>query len=185
MIFWLACTNPAPALSEGDLTERVRQDVAARLSDHEVEVLGPLKLKLVGPGDHEATLHLESLVSPCEVEGPRCDEALVAYVDRQGRLSQARSDPLRFAALRPQLRSAEEARLRGLDHAPVAEGVVVVLTMSGEHSTRIVDATELLPHDTSFEEALGLALGQLDEPCLGLEGEEARWCREEGGWVRQ
>lgn len=161
MLFWLACSEAVVVETEEAFTERVQADLRKRLTRHTVERVDALQLRVEGPGGFENELHLDSLRARCVRSPDSCREATVAYVDRQGRLTAARAEPLMFSKLRPMLFDEKQARALELDHEPFVDGLVVVLVHEGEHNSRIVDAVELGWSDSSFDEAYELAMSQL------------------------
>jgi hypothetical protein len=161
VLLLLACSEITPLESDQDFTNRLRDDVASRLTGHTVEVSAELELSVTAPDDFEQKLHLDSVRADCLRSPDGCKQAVIAYVDRQGRMAEARSEPLRFALLRPMLFNAGVARELELEHRPFVEDLVVVLAMDAESRTRLVDEVELLQLDSDYDTALTYAMAQV------------------------
>jgi len=179
VIFLLACTETLPIETDAEFTSRVQERVVQRLTEHTVEVAAPLQLAVTGPGDFSTTLYLESLYAECTKAPERCDEELLAYVDRQGRMAQARGAPLKVGLLRPQAMPADEARALQLESEPLTEDLVVVLAMDTEAGHRLVSETELRAVELDWAGAMALARTQ--HPCLEAQGDT--FCFDET-WTR-
>ncbi|HJN75936.1 MAG TPA: hypothetical protein QGF58_18540 [Myxococcota bacterium] len=161
MLLLFACSEITPIESDEDFTNRLRDEVASRLTGHTVELSAELQLSVTAPDGFEQELHLDSVRADCLKSPDGCKQAVIAYVDRQGRMAEARSEPLRFALLRPMLFNGGVARALELEHRPFVEDLVVVLVLDSDDRTRIVDTTELASRDSDFDTALSYAMAQL------------------------
>lgn len=151
----LACEPaPEPIL---DLEERAASRLRSRMADHVVEVSGPGTLALTSPDGHEHEVFLTSVSDTCAATPDRCETALTAWVDRNGRNTQARAEPLRLDQLRPMVFPKQQAVDLGLDHEPLAGDLVIVLAMDAERSSRIVDTDELTALAVTLEQARDMA----------------------------
>ena len=147
----LACAQPEPVVT--DLEERAAARLRSRMADHVVTVVGPGQIQVETPDDHVYDLWTHDVEQACTSTPDRCEEVLTAWVDRAGRRSQQRAEPLNLEKLRPRVFAKAEADQLGLPSEPLAGDLVVVLVQDGERSSRVIDPEELGPTGFTLEQA--------------------------------
>jgi hypothetical protein len=173
-MWWLllACARRTEApLEPATFTEEMGSRLHKRLTRHEVEGAGELALRVTSPDGFELELDLASLFEDCERSRSSCEDARIAWVERQGRNAQARSEPFRLALVRPRLMSEAEARRLELTGRPWLVGLVEVPSLDAESASRGLTLSELRTQDLELDEALDVGRRQLEaEAQLTLEG---------------
>ncbi len=150
----LACADPvADPEPPSDLEERAASRLRSRIADHSVQVTGRNRITLLGPDGYEQELFLDTLAAACASQPASCDLELTAWIDRTGRRSQARGDPLKLDRLRPMVFNEQQARELQLESEPLAGDLVVVLVQDTDRSSRVVDVEGLAPLGVSLDEA--------------------------------
>ena len=167
----LACTQTVEEpLDAGLFTSELGERLERRLTRYEVSSDEELVLHVVSPDGFELDLDLRGLFEDCQRPGFDCEQGRIAWVERQGRNAQARSEPFRLGLLRPRVMRAEEAKALELPSEPLLGELVVVPSLDAPSASRGVTAAELRVEELELEAALAQARRQLEaEAELNLE----------------